>query len=193
MHVWLTDWQVAEEQLLIRVGDSVNWTLFPAARSWLSRLFGERVVIDWQFDTYGGAVDQPALQVLGEVVEIRSVWCPQTQTDDGFVPVNGGATLHPAVDTSGSWTNIAGQCEADRLYGYVLSLAISDEEFGAEEVGGPRVPVRRSAGALPFGCQGPRRRADSQRGSPQPRGQHPRSDGPGRPAAVQRPGNGGRV
>ncbi|MFF2317417.1 DUF6578 domain-containing protein [Arthrobacter sp. NPDC058097] len=157
MHVWLTDWQVAEDHLLIRVGDTIDWTLYPADRSWVSRLLGDRLVIDWQFDTYGDAVDQPALRVSGEVAELRSVRCRQIQTDDGFVPVIGEATLQPVADTSGSWMRLARQeesaavpgaetitckfpytssgdsVEAEDLYGYVLSLAGSDGDCGSAE------------------------------------------------------------
>ncbi|WP_211881629.1 DUF6578 domain-containing protein [Pseudarthrobacter albicanus] len=157
MLVWLTDWQLAEDHLLITVGDTIDWTLYPADRNWVSRLFGDRLVIDWQFDTYGDAVDQPSRRVSGRVVELWSVRCPKIRTDEGFVPVTGEATLQPAVDTSGSWMRQAGQeesaavrgtetitykfsytsafdsVEADYLYDYVLSLACSDEECGTRE------------------------------------------------------------
>jgi hypothetical protein len=156
MLVWLTDWQLAEEHLLIKVGDTVDWTLYPADRNWVSRLFGDRLVICWQFDTYGDAVDQPSRRVSGKVAELRSARSRQIRTDEGFVPVPGEATLQPVADTSGSWMRDAGQeesaadrgtgpitykfsytsafdsVEADYLYGYVLSLACSDEECGAQ-------------------------------------------------------------
>lgn len=103
MLVWLTNWQIAEDHLLIRVGDTVDWTVYPADRDWVIRLFGDRLVIDWQFDSYGDAVDQPSLWVSGKVAELCSVRCRQTRAREGLVPVSGEATLQPVADTSGSW------------------------------------------------------------------------------------------
>ena len=155
MFVWLTDWQIAEDHLFIRVGDTVDWTVYPADRDWVSRLFGHRLVIDWQFDSYGDAVDQPSRRVSGKVAELFSVRCRQTRAREGLVPVTGEATLQPVADTSGSWVrdtahdespantgqgqtvNTFSQMsafddvEADYLYGYVLSLADYDEENSA--------------------------------------------------------------
>lgn len=152
MLVWLTDWQIAEDHLFIRVGDTVDWTVYPADRDWVSRLFGHRLVIDWQFDSYGDAVDQPSRRVSGKVAELCSVRCPQIRAREGLVPVTGEATLQPVADTSGSWVRETAQeesvantglgqimytfsytsafdsVEADYLYGYVLSLADCDEE-----------------------------------------------------------------
>ncbi|MFK0005182.1 DUF6578 domain-containing protein [Paenarthrobacter sp. NPDC090522] len=155
MLVWLADWQVAEDHLLVRVGDTVDWTMYPADRDWVCRLFGDRLVIDWQFDSYGDAVDQPSHRVSGKVAELYSVRCRQTRAREGLVPVTGEANLQPVGDTSGSWVrdaareeNVAntgsGQImytlaytssfddvEADYLYGYVLSLTGCDEENSA--------------------------------------------------------------
>ncbi|WP_370629241.1 DUF6578 domain-containing protein [Paenarthrobacter nitroguajacolicus] len=147
----------AEDHLLIRVGDTVDWTVYPADRDWVWRLFGGRLVIDWQFDSYGDAVDQPSRRVSGEVAEVCSVRCRQTRTREGLVPVTGEATLEPVADTSGSWmrdtaheesvantgtgqimyafsyTGPFDRGETDYLYGYVLSLAYCDEENSASE------------------------------------------------------------
>jgi hypothetical protein len=51
MLVWLTNWQIEEDHRLITVGDTVDWTLYPADRDWVRRLFGDRLVIEWQFDS----------------------------------------------------------------------------------------------------------------------------------------------
>ncbi|TVU64853.1 hypothetical protein FQP90_07320 [Paenarthrobacter nitroguajacolicus] len=157
MRVWLTDWQIAEDHLLVRVGDPVDWTVYRADRDWVWRLFGDRLVIDWQFDSYGDAVDQPSRRVSGEVAELCSVRCCQTRTREGLVPVTGEATLEPVADTSGSWmrdtaheesvantgtgqimytfsyTGPFDRGETDYLYGYVLSLAYCDEGNSASE------------------------------------------------------------
>ncbi|SOE67022.1 hypothetical protein SAMN06296378_1836 [Salinibacterium xinjiangense] len=45
MLVWFTEWQVAEEHLLITVGDIVDFTLYPANTDWLSRLFVDRPAV----------------------------------------------------------------------------------------------------------------------------------------------------
>ncbi|MGR0161460.1 DUF6578 domain-containing protein [Paenarthrobacter nitroguajacolicus] len=157
MLVWLTDWQIAEDHLLIGVGDTVDWTVFPADRDFVYRLFGDRLVVDWQFDSYGDALNQPSLRVSGKVAELCSVRCRQLRTPEGLVPVTGEATLEPVADTSGSWTrqtaheeNVtntgSGQTmytfsytsafdsvEDHHLYGYVLSLADCDEENSTGE------------------------------------------------------------
>uniref|UniRef100_UPI003F4925D6 DUF6578 domain-containing protein n=1 Tax=Paenarthrobacter nicotinovorans TaxID=29320 RepID=UPI003F4925D6 len=152
MLIWLTDWQLAEDHLLIKVGETVDWTVYPPDQEWVYRLFGDRLVIDWQFDTYGDAVDQPSRRVSGKVVELHSVRCRQTRTYEGLVPVTGEATLHPVSDTSGAWTRGTGleesipnsgtgqtmytfsytstfdNAEASHFYGYLLSLACGDDE-----------------------------------------------------------------
>lgn len=151
MFVWLTDWQLAEDHLLIGVGDTVDWTLYPADTEWVARLFADRLKIEWQFDTYGNAFDQPSRRVFGKVTDVRSVRCRQVRTNDGIVPVSGEATLLAVHDTSGSWaygsgslvsstgviagsdsfsgswTGISANRIADYLYGYVLTLALHDQ------------------------------------------------------------------
>lgn len=129
MLVWLTDWQLAEDHLLIRVGDTVDWTLYEADHDWTSRLFGERVAIEWQFDTYGDAVDQPSRRVCGVVAELDGVRCRQVMTDERFVPVSGEARLLPVADTSGSWMHESRpvHTEPGALYGYVVTLRLNDE------------------------------------------------------------------
>jgi hypothetical protein len=151
MLVWLTDWQLGEDHVLIRVGDVVDWTLYRSDRVWLSRLFADRLNIEWQFDTYGDAVPQPSRRVRGEVTALMSVHCPQV-TDEGRVPVAGAARLSPVEDTSGSWMNAPGASEgeapqgdgsffytfsyvnpsgddaSDSLYGYVLTLDLRLDE-----------------------------------------------------------------
>jgi hypothetical protein len=146
MLVWLTDWQIAEDHRLITVGDIVDWTLFPADRDWVRRLFGDRLVIEWQVDDYGDAMSQPSRTVSGEITELQSVRCRQLQTGEGFVPVTGEATLQSVTDTSGSWarpaphennaadrppglstytfsyTSARHDPEAENLYGYVATL-----------------------------------------------------------------------
>jgi hypothetical protein len=47
MLVWLTDWQLAEDLVLIRVDDVVDWTLYEADQSWLFRLFANRLSVEW--------------------------------------------------------------------------------------------------------------------------------------------------
>ncbi|WP_233205637.1 hypothetical protein, partial [Cryobacterium sp. Y82] len=103
MLVWVTEWQVAEEHLLIAVGDFVDFTLYPANIDWLARLFGDRPAVEWQFDTYGDAVDQPSLRVKGKVDGLMSARCRQVQTTEGLVPVTGAAKQQSVADTSGSW------------------------------------------------------------------------------------------
>jgi len=103
MLVWLTEWQVAEDLTVIRAGDVVDWTLVEADRAWLSRLFAERVRVDWQLDTYADATEQPSRRVRGHVLDVRSVRCRQITTNEGRVPRPGAATLTVVDDTSGSW------------------------------------------------------------------------------------------
>ena len=146
MLVWLTDWHIAEDHRLITVGDIVDWTLFPADRDWVRRLFADRLVIEWQVDDYGDAVSQPSRSVSGEIRELQSVRCRQLQTGTGIVPATGEATLQPVTDTSGSWaprtsndnkaadrspdsftytfsyTSARHDPEAVSLYGYVATL-----------------------------------------------------------------------
>lgn len=83
MLVWLTDWQIAEDHLLIEVGDSVEWTVYPADRDWVWRLFGDRLAIDWQLDSYGEAVEQPSRRVSGRVAELSSVRCRRERAPEG--------------------------------------------------------------------------------------------------------------
>jgi hypothetical protein len=154
MLVWLTDWQLSEDHVLIRVGDVVDWTIYASDRRWLARLFADRLSIEWQFDTYGDAVDQPALHVRGEVTSLLSARCRQVVTAEGRVPVSGAAQLLPVEDTSGSWTGGAALTEseptrrpgrysysfsytslisdstADPLYGYVAMLDVSGRPGG---------------------------------------------------------------
>jgi hypothetical protein len=147
MLVWLTDWQIAEDHRLITVGDIVDWTLFPADRDWVRRLFADRLVIEWQVDNYGDTVSQPSRTASGEITELQSVRCRQLRTGTGIVPATGEATLQPVTDTSGSWarrrtthehratdrstglfryaasyTSARHDPEAESLYGYVATL-----------------------------------------------------------------------
>jgi hypothetical protein len=157
MLVWLTDWQLAEDRLHIAVGDTVDWTLFAADSDWMARLFGGRLAIAWQFDTYGDAVPQPSIRVAGVVVELREVRCRRIGADGGRVPAIGGATLEPVADTSGSRGRHSGPVETpaaadagdidepvtivhtfsytsafgdddDTLYGYVATLSVDDDD-----------------------------------------------------------------
>ena len=142
MLVWLTDWQLAEHRLLISIGDVVDWTVYRADRDWVARLFGDRLTIEWQLDTYGDAMGQPSRHVSGHVIELRSVRCRQVRTAEGIVPAAGEAILQPVTDTSGSWqahervtensassgagtfayTSASDGLGTNALYGYVLSL-----------------------------------------------------------------------
>ena len=153
MLVWLTSWQLAEEHLLITVGDTVEWDLYPADKEWISRLFAERLTIDWQFDTYGGAVDRPSRHVIGKVTAVHRVRCREIHADGSFVPARGEATLQGVVDTSSSWRDyelkskdvVASHSERAAItggstkpgvvdqYGYVLSLDLSYERSTAED------------------------------------------------------------
>ena len=103
MLVWLTDWQLAEDRLLISVGDSVDWTVFPSDREWIARLFEDRLVIEWQYDSYGDAVPGPSRNVVGTVTGLQSVRCRQQRSAAGIEPVRGAARLRSVTDTSGSW------------------------------------------------------------------------------------------
>lgn len=134
MLVWLTDWQLSEDHLLVRVGDAVEWTLYEADHDWTARLFGDRLALAWQFDTYGDAVDQPSLRVRGVVAELQSVRCRQVLTDEGFVPVRGEARLLPVADTSGSWMHETRpvHTEPGALYGYIVTFTLTDEASHAE-------------------------------------------------------------
>jgi hypothetical protein len=97
--------------------DGVDWTLHEADRSWMSRLFADRLAIEWQLDTYGGAEEQPSRRVSGEVVELRSVRCRQVTTEEGRVPVTGKAQLLPVDDTSGSWMHGAPPAQSEAGHG----------------------------------------------------------------------------
>lgn len=151
MLVWLTDWQLAEDLVLIRVGDVVDWTLYEADQSWLFRLFASRLSVEWQFDTYADAEERASRHVRGEVIELQSARCRQVTTNEGRVPVAGEAQLSPVEDTSASCTRKTWQAESepsenarksytfgyfssgsdddelDYLYGYVLSLKLNDD------------------------------------------------------------------
>lgn len=151
MLIWLTDWQIAEEHVLVEKDGFVDWTVYPADLDWMARLLGDRRTgIAWELDTYGDAVVQPSRRVRGQVTEIQSVRCRQLSTDDGIVPEPGGAVLDPVSDTSGSWlrhggtraaasapdgdtdgrqivwgsySSISSQEELDALYGYIVTIA----------------------------------------------------------------------
>ena len=147
MLVWFMDWQVAEDHVLVTQGDFVDWTLHLADTDWVARLFGNRLAVDWAFDTYGAAVDQPSRQVQGRVADVRGVRCRQTRTAEGIVPVPGAARLQSVHDTSSSWirpvstqprttegvddrgfawrsySSMFGEGDAEYLYGYVVTVA----------------------------------------------------------------------
>ena len=108
MLVWLTDWQIAEDHIHVETGGVVDWTVYPADTAWVARLFGDRLAVEWQYDTYGGGVVQASRRVRGRVAAIRSVNCRQMRSAEGVVPVRGAAGLHEVEDTSGSWTSSAG-------------------------------------------------------------------------------------
>ncbi|WP_374116075.1 MULTISPECIES: DUF6578 domain-containing protein [unclassified Curtobacterium] len=144
--VWLTDWQVVEQHLLVAPGDAVAWELCPADMEWTTRLFGDRLVLEWQLDGYGDAARRRARQVRGRVLELRSVRCRQRQASEGIVPVAGAARLQPVHDTSSSWarpsrtptdpaggvglqhpgwrsySSIFAEGQAEYLYGYVVTI-----------------------------------------------------------------------
>ena len=107
MLVWLTDWQIAEDHILVESGGVVDWTVYPADTAWVTRLFGDRLAVEWQYDTYGDGVGQASRRVRGQVAAIQSVRCRLTRSDEGIVPVRGAAGLHEVVDTSASWTSSA--------------------------------------------------------------------------------------
>ena len=108
MLVWLTDWQIAEDHILVESGGVVDWTVYPADTAWVTRLFGDRLAVEWQYDTYGGGVVQASRRVQGRVAAIQSVRCRQMRSAEGIVPVRGAAGLHEVEDTSASWTSNAG-------------------------------------------------------------------------------------
>jgi len=108
MLVWLTDWQIAEDHILVESGGVVDWTVYPADTAWVTRLFGDRLAVEWQYDTYGGGVVQASRRVRGQVAAIQSVRCRQMRSAEGIVPVRGAADLHEVVDTSVSWVSKAG-------------------------------------------------------------------------------------
>lgn len=118
MLVWLTDWQIAEEHILVESGGGVDWTVYPADTNWVSRLFGDRLAVEWQYDTYGEAVVQPCRRVQGHVAAIHSIRCRQTRSHEGIVPVRGAASLTEVDDTSASWVRGAGPLGRASLSGY---------------------------------------------------------------------------
>jgi hypothetical protein len=142
MLVWLTDWQIAEDHVLVELGDVVNRTVYPADAEWITRLFGGHLALEWQYDTYGGAVVQASRRVQGRVSAVKSVRCRQMQSDEGIVPVPGAARLCEAEDTSASWVRGVGPSRSDDgvnhgwrsysrsfdgagtevLYGYVVTI-----------------------------------------------------------------------
>jgi len=144
--VWLTDWQVVEQHLLVAPGDAVARELCPADMEWTTRLFGDRLVLEWQLDAYGDAASQRSRQVRGHVLELRSARCRQRQASEGIVPVAGAARLQPVHDTSSSrarptrpltdpagsvglqhpgwrsYSSIFAEGQAEHLYGYVVAI-----------------------------------------------------------------------
>ncbi|MGA1813087.1 DUF6578 domain-containing protein [Frondihabitans sp. 4ASC-45] len=151
MLVWFSDWQLAEERLLITVGDAVEWELYPADAAWVTRLFGDRLAVEWEYDTYGDAVEQPSRRVRGAVVDVRRVRCVLVHDSDGLGPLPGAAVMSPVLDTSGSWitettapvvadpgrggldtgwrsyTSIYGNGDVEFPFGYAVTLAVDDE------------------------------------------------------------------
>ncbi|RII95658.1 hypothetical protein DZF95_00260 [Clavibacter michiganensis] len=72
MLIWLTDWQVAEDHLLVERDDVVDWTVYPADLDWMAGLLSDRRAgIAWQFNTYGDAVVQPSTRVHGYTGMLR--------------------------------------------------------------------------------------------------------------------------
>lgn len=123
----------------------MDWTVHPADSDWVTRLFGDRLALEWQYDTYGGAVVQASRRVQGRVAAIQSVRCRQMRSAEGIVPVRGAAGLHEVEDTSGSWvrdagpprrpsrgddansgwrscSNIFDEGDEEALYGYVVTI-----------------------------------------------------------------------
>lgn len=151
MLVWFSDWQLAEERLLITVGDAVEWELYPADAAWVTRLFGDRLAVEWEYDTYGDAVEQTSRLVRGAVADIRSVRCVLVHGSNGLGPLPGAAVMSPVLDTSGSWitetmapvvadpgrggletgwrsyTSVYGSGDVEFPFGYVVTLAVDDE------------------------------------------------------------------
>lgn len=146
MLVWLTDWQIAEDRILVESGGAVDWTVHPADTAWVTRLFGDRLVVEWQYDTYGDGVVQASRRVQGQVAAVQSVRCRQIRSDEGIVPVRGAAGLHEVMDTSASWirdadsprrpsrrggeenvgwrscSSIVDEGDDEALYGYVVTV-----------------------------------------------------------------------
>ncbi|MCU1405155.1 MAG: hypothetical protein JWQ43_1458 [Glaciihabitans sp.] len=126
--VWLTDWQVAEDHILVSVGDTVAWELTPADTVFAALLFGDGVAIDLQLDTYAaGSPEVPRTFLAGRVDTIKAIWSPMELGVGGWNPAAGKATLRPVADTHGSWGSSAipgqGTTDTEHLYGYLVTIA----------------------------------------------------------------------
>jgi hypothetical protein len=102
-------------------------------------------------DTCADAEERASRNVRGEVIDLQSARCRQVTTDEGRVPVAGEAQLSPVEDTSASWIRKTWQAESepsqnarksytfgyfasdsdddelDYLFGYALSLKLTDD------------------------------------------------------------------
>ena len=130
--VWLTAWQVAEDHVRVGVGDRVAWGLSATDQKWLARLFGARLSVALQLDTYlGGTPGIPSHPLMGVVSSVQAAWCRQVAVPgDGLHPRGGEATLETVVDTRGAWNtstaNRRRRMDGEDLYGYVIQVETAD-------------------------------------------------------------------
>ncbi|WP_108251254.1 hypothetical protein [Planctomonas deserti] len=81
--VWLSQWQIAEEEIIFEEGEEVRWALIPMDEAWTKRLFGNRRAIHLQLDTYAAATrgsDDPSwTRLVGGIARIDQVSMPRQQ------------------------------------------------------------------------------------------------------------------
>lgn len=76
--VWLTEWQVAEDNLQVSINQQVDWALVPMDQEWLHTLFAGRRRVPLQLDTYADAVKDPSdpslwTRLSGHVIRIDQI------------------------------------------------------------------------------------------------------------------------
>lgn len=100
--MWLTEWQVAEDQVQIVLDEVISWDLIPMDQDWIARLFVGRRAVPLQLDAYADATrDKDAADwthLRGLVVRIDQISIRDAPSIEpglpGLTPEHGAAVVH---------------------------------------------------------------------------------------------------